>query len=289
CAEKQWPAIERTLQDLGIAYSIHYTTRRGHVTELVYEALRKGYTHLLGMGGDGTNHEIVNGIMTHAQGRTHDVHYALLPIGTGNDWARMYDLPADPAQRLRRLLQPQTVLQDIGLVRYHAEGEMRERYFVNVAGMAYDGYIGQQLQAHPVTNRVHYLLSVVKYLFQYQLSKARIEFDGHTAEDLFYTINIGLCKYSGGGMQLVPQAIGDDGLFALTFARSLSKWEVLLQTRRFYDGSLLRHPRVEGHQARSIRVLHTEERPTLLEADGEFLGHTPAEFHLLEKALRVVI
>lgn len=288
-AEKRWPLVEQALQTLGLAYTVHFTARRGHAADLVYEALEKGYRHLLGIGGDGTNHEIVNGIMAHPSVPTTDVHYALLPIGTGNDWARMYNIPHDPHQRLRRLLAPQTVLQDIGLVRYHSEGQPHQRFFVNVAGMAYDGYIAQQLQLRPATNPAQYLLAVGQYLFRYRLSKARIDFDGHSAEDFFYTINIGLCKYSGNGMQLVPHAVPDDGLFALTFARSLPKWEVLLQTPRFYNGSLLSHPRIEGHQVRQIRVAHTDNAPTLLEADGEFLGETPAEFVLIEKALRVVV
>ena len=289
-AEKRWPQVEQALQELGLAYTVHFTERRGHAADLVYEALEKGYRHLLGIGGDGTNHEIVNGIMAHPSVPTAEVLYALLPIGTGNDWARMYQIPHDPRLRLQRLLEPQTVLQDIGLVRYRdSDGQQRERFFVNVAGMAYDGYLVRQLEQQPATNRAHYLLAVAQYLFRYRLSKARIDFDGHSAEDFFYTINIGLCKYSGGGMQLVPQAVPDDGLFALTFAHSLPKWEVLLQTPRFYDGSLLRHPRIEGHQARHIRVEHTDGTPTLLEADGEFLGESPAEFVLREKALRVVL
>jgi diacylglycerol kinase family enzyme len=90
-------------------------------------------------------------------------------------------------------------------------------------------------------------------------------------------------------MQLVPQAVPDDGLFALTFARRLPKWEVLLQMPRFYNGTLLDHPKVEGFQAKSIRVEHAGDTPTLLEADGEFLGETPVEFVLLEKALRIVL
>lgn len=130
---------------------------------------------------------------------------------------------------------------------------------------------------------------VAKCLFDYTLTPARIFFDGQQAEDSFYTINIGLCKYSGGGMQFVPHAVPDDGLFALTFARELPKWEVLLQTRRFYNGTLLEHPKVEGYSVKNIRVEHIGDVPTLLEADGEFLGETPVEFILLEKALTIVL
>ena len=287
--ERQWPQIESLLQELGFAYSVQFTERRGHAAQLVENALLKGGRHILGIGGDGSNHELVHGLFSQSFVPPSEVSYALLPFGTGNDWARQYGLPTDPRLRLIRLLEMNTVLQDIGLVKYQRDGKPESRYFVNVAGMAYDGFIGKKLIENPAKNKADYLLKVARYLTAYKLSKARIHFDGQTVEDFFYTINIGLCRYSGGGMQLVPQAVPDDGLFALTFAREISKLEVLLQTPRFYNGTLLQHSKIEGHQARSIRVEHVGDTPTLLEADGEFLGETPVEFFLLEKALRVVL
>ncbi|MBV6439629.1 MAG: diacylglycerol kinase family lipid kinase [Haliscomenobacteraceae bacterium CHB4] len=287
--ERRWPHIEQCLQELGFSYSVHFTERRGHAMQLVEEAVLKGHRHILGIGGDGTNHEIANGILGQKIVPATDIQYALLPSGTGNDWARQYAIPADIGSRLKRLQEAKTVFQDAGLIRYVQEGEQRERYFINVAGMAYDGFIGKKLAEHRITNRLHYLMLIARYLLEYKLSKARVCFDDRAVEDFFYTVNIGLCRYSGGGMQFVPQAVPDDGLFALTLARRMPRWEVLLQTPRFYNGTLLGHPKVEGFQARSIRVEHVGIAPTLLEADGEFLGETPVEFVLLEKALKIVL
>lgn len=287
--EKHWPATERLLQDMGFSYSAHFTEEPGHAARLAEDAILKGRRHILGIGGDGTNHEIVNGILGQRFVQSTDVYYALLPAGTGNDWARQYGIPSDPGSRIERLLHPKTVLQDVGLVKYFRDGQQQQRYFVNVAGMAYDGFIGQKLAEHRVTNRLQYLFLVARYLLAYKWSKARIVFDNQSVEDFFCTINVGLCRYSGGGMQFVPQAVPDDGLFALTFARRLPKWEVLLQTRRFYNGTLLDHPKVEGFQSKHIRVEHRDHTPTLLEADGEFLGETPVEFILLPKALKIVL
>lgn len=287
--ERQWPQIERLLQELGFAYTVHFTERPGHAAQLVENALLKGGRYILGIGGDGSNHEIVHGIFSQQFVPPSEVSYALLPFGTGNDWARQYGIPNDPRLRLQRLLELKTVQQDIGWVQYQRDGQTLSRYFVNVAGMAYDGFIGKKLIENPARNKAHYLLKVAQYLTVYKLTKARITFDGQSVEDYFYTINMGLCRFSGGGMQLVPQAVPDDGLFALTFARKISKLEVLLQTPRFYNGTLLQHSKIEGHQARNIRVEHLDDTPTLLEADGEYLGETPVVFEILERALRVVL
>jgi diacylglycerol kinase (ATP) len=284
-----WPQIEGLLQSMGFAYNVQFTERRGHAARLVEDAILRGGRCLLGIGGDGTNHEIVNGILGQTFAPATEVAYALLPFGTGNDWARQYGIPHDPRARLERLLKPQTVLQDAGRAHFFREGTADARYFVNVAGMAYDGFLGKKLTQRPARHKAQYLLMVAQYLFEYKLSRARISFDNQQVEDFFYTINVGLCRYSGGGMQLVPHAVPDDGLFALTFARQLSKLEVLLQTPRFYNGSLLRHSKVEGHQAKSIRVESLDGAPIFLEADGEYLGEAPATFEILEKALRVVL
>ncbi len=288
-AGRRRPLIEQTLQALGLPYTVKFTDSRGHATRLAEDGILKGYRHILGVGGDGTNHEIVNGIVGQALIPSRDVTYALMPVGTGNDWARTYRLSHDPAKRLAALVSPQTVLQDVGLVEYQSDGERRLRYFVNVAGMAYDAYLVQQLEQHPrQSSRFLYLGLILRYLFKYRIGPARIRFNDQIVEDDFYTINLGICPYSGGGMRLVPQAVPDDGLLALTFARSVSKLDVILQTGRFYNGTILNHPLIEGFQsAGPVTVEPVGNFTTLLEADGELLGQAPATFTVVEKALRV--
>jgi YegS/Rv2252/BmrU family lipid kinase len=289
--QKRWPQIEQLLQQMGFSYTVQFTEYRGHATRLAEDAILKGHRNIMGVGGDGTNHEIINGIIGQSFVSPLEVLYTIMPVGTGNDWARTFGIPFDPQKRLERLLEGNTAFQDIGLVKYMRDGQPQQRYFAGVAGLAYDGYIGKALDKDRPTalSRLQYLAMVAKYLFKYELSEAAIQFDGQTARDFFYTINVGLCRYSAGGMQLVPHAIPDDGLFALTFARKLPKYEVLLMTPRFYNGTILSHRKVEGHQAKSIRVDHIGDTPTLLEADGEFLGQTPVEFTLLEKALKIAL
>jgi YegS/Rv2252/BmrU family lipid kinase len=290
--ERQWPLIERTLQDLGFSYSVQFTEGPGHASRLVDDALLNGHRYLLGVGGDGTNHEIANGLLRQNRVPATEVTYALLPVGTGNDWARQYQISRDPATRLRRLLEPQTVLQDVGKVQYQTlDGQTAERYFVNAAGMAYDGFVVKRMAEDGKANsHLEYLLAVARYLFQYTPEKARLEWAGQVVEDFFYTVNVGVCRFAGGGMQIVPHAVPNDGLLALTYARRMPRLEVLLQTRRFYNGSLLQHRKVGHDQIKSLHVAPAQPGAQIwLEADGEFLGVAPAEFSVLENALRVAL
>jgi diacylglycerol kinase (ATP) len=285
---KKWKQIEQILQELKFSYSIQFTERRGHAMRLVDDAVLKGHRNILGIGGDGTNNEICNGILTQKHCPSLEINYALLPIGTGNDWARQYKISHDIRTRLMRLQNPETVLQDAGLVHYFREGKPEQRYFVNVAGLAYDAFLVKKLEENPINSQLMYLLSIVRHLSDYTPLEASIHFENKIIKDFYYSINVGICKYSGGGMQLVPHAIPDDGLLALTFARSIPKWEVLLQTARFYRGTILNHPRIEGFSTKNISV-EAGETPLWVEADGDFLGETPCRFEILEKVLRIVL
>lgn len=291
--QRKWPLIEQQLQAMGFSYTVQFTTHKGHATQLAENAILRGQRYLLGIGGDGTNFEIINGIMQQNAVPSTDVHYALLPVGTGNDWAFQYQITHDITRRLAQLQHPEIRFQDVGRVDFtQFDGQPATRYFANVAGMAYDGFVAQKMEQNgkPAT-KLAYLWAVGRYLMAYTLSKGRIVWDTHhRAEDAFYTINVGICKYSGGGMQLVPHAIPDDGLLALTFARSMSKVEVLAQTFRFYNGTLLQHRQVTGVQATTVEV-HPDDPavPILLEADGEVLGYAPAVFSLLPSALKIVL
>lgn len=268
------------------------TAENGHATELAKQAIAQGYRRILTVGGDGTNHEVANGILSQTEVPAHEIYHALLPAGTGNDWARMHGVSTKADEALAMIARGNTILQDVGLVTYQKEGKTTRRFFVNVAGLAYDGYVVQKsMQRAPGTGgKLFYLSLVTKSLFEYYLQEAVVEANGQSYQDFFYTINFGIGKYSGGGMQLVPHARADKGAFAVTLAGKISRLGVLMNTYRFYNGTIDKHPKVTTFFTTEADVKATPgSPPTLLEADGEFLGETPAHFQILPKALRIVV
>ncbi len=288
---RQWPAIEQGLQAAGLKYEARLTKNRGHAIQLAQEGVERGFRKVMALGGDGTNNEVINGILLQQAVPSAEVLYALLPIGTGNDWRRTYKIPGNLEAFIQMLLRARTRLQDIGIVAYHKNGRQQKRYFANVAGMAYDAFVVKEIEkkSFPAHNKLLYLYMILRCLWKYQLQTARVSFDEQEITDRFYTINVGICSYSGGGLQLVPHAVPDDGLLALTLAGPLSKPAILLNTYRFYNGTVTEHPKVSAFQTKRIRVESSKGQPVFLEVDGELLGHTPVEFGLLEKALRVVV
>jgi YegS/Rv2252/BmrU family lipid kinase len=286
---RQWQVIQKLLKEYAIQFNHAITKNRGHASILAEEAIKNGYRKIAGVGGDGTNHEIVNGILNQTIVASQKIVYTLLPVGTGNDWIRSHGISRNLDQAVRNLLEGVQYYQDAGLIEYEYEGKRNTRYFANVAGLAFDAYVVVQSdqQAGIWSGKLFYLFHVLKNLLSYRVKKSLVIFDHVRKSGYFYTINIGLCRFSGGGMQIVPHAKGNDGLFGLTLAHKMSKLRVVLNTHLFYNGKIGKHPKVELFHAKRIEI-KTTSTPILLEADGEFLGQTPAQFSILPKALNIL-
>jgi diacylglycerol kinase (ATP) len=290
-ATKIWPQLVSALDRAGVQYAFEFTQYQLHAKELCLLAIDKGYRRICTIGGDGTNHEVINGIMEQKVVPTREIMYSLFPSGRGNDWARTYQLNQNSTEFIHKLTKGQTICQDIGLISCMSKtGAPVQRYFANVAGMAYDAFVVEQAEKKQgLTSELAYLFLVFSCLFRYQLTKLRIKLNGTEVKGAFYTINVGICTYSGGGMQLVPHAIANDGQLAVTIARAMPKWEVLWSTPRFYNGSIASHRKVQIGQTKTIEIVHEPgQLPTLIEADGELIGQSPIVISLIENALKVV-
>ncbi len=287
--QKALSEIKLEFQKSGLAFEIYITKSKGDATEVVRQKILSGYTKFVAIGGDGTVHEVVNGIMTQTGIPTQEISFATIPVGTGNDWTKHHKIPTDIVSSIALIKRNNTGYQDIGKAIFHRKNEEITEYFNNVAGMAYDAFVVKKLEERKSKpNKFVYILSVLSYLFKYKLQKATLVIDGNRIQGKFYTINIGICKYSGGGMSLVPHAIHNDGLFALTYAKELSKISILLNTYRFYNETLTAHPKITGLQAKSIVVKTDNTIPILLELDGELVGNTAVKFEIITNALKFI-
>lgn len=288
-ASKQWRSIKAELEKANLSFAFHLSNYALHCTELAKNLVEHGARKIIGVGGDGTNHEIINGLMQQQAVPSNEIHYGFIPVGTGNDWVKTHGIPRDITKAIGIIKAEKTKLQDLGLASFVKDNQNEQRYFVNVAGMAYDAHVCLE-SSKTKMNALSYYLLIFKCLFEYRSKRARIIVDGkEIANQHFYTINIGLCKYSGGGMQFVPHAEIDDGQFALSYVDSISKLKVIASTHYLYGGKIAKFKNASLVKAKHISVEATNETPTLLELDGEFVGETPVEFNLIPKALRVIV
>lgn len=259
------------------------------MAHLAAAAVRAGHTRLVGVGGDGTHHDVINGIVN--AGGLATVIYAPLSLGTGNDWIRTLKTPRYIDRWLAMLLREKVRPHAVGKIRYTRlaeQGTSQAAYFINVAGMAYDAEVVRRSEKAWCKHRLIYPFLTMLYLRNFTAPTVSIAYDGESFTGPVHTINFGIGRYSGGGMRLVPHADPGRDTLALTFARRLSVVKILLESWRFYAGSIDRVKEVTTAHVRSVTVTPLNGTAEL-EADGEWLGVAPVEVSLLEERLRVVV
>jgi YegS/Rv2252/BmrU family lipid kinase len=285
--------IEQILNILNIPYVLRLTQKGGDATRFAQEGIAAGHRKIMAIGGDGTGNEVINGIFKQKWVSPSEITYTLMPVGTGNDWVRNLNLPKTIESFFEMIQRGNTTWQDIGIIRYTKKDSnqvlIHEHFFANAGGAGYDAAVVHSVEFSKriLTKKISYFWHILKCLNRYDAPLVRLTFDGQTITDRFYTINFGIHRYSGAGMQLTPHAIADDGLLALTLIRDLPRVTVALNTPKLYLGTVAKlQPYTTLHQVKKIQI-ESLDAPLLVETDGEFLGQTPIEITILHKALKI--
>jgi YegS/Rv2252/BmrU family lipid kinase len=279
-----WRALDSELRGHGIAFDAVHTRHPGHGEELAGHALHEGLRHILAIGGDGSVNEVVHGIMNAGLADTREVTLAVAPQGTGNDWARSLGIARDPAHVARALAAGHTMLHDVGAIDFPASGAPR-RWFINVAGAGYDAYVTERVP-RPVPSAFTYLHGALAGLATYESPEFEITADGASITGRMLLTFVANARYCGNRMQVAPTARMDDGLLDLLAVRDLSLLQALPKLVKLYRGHILGDPAVRHLRASRVRIETTPA--SAIEADGQIVGRTPAEFSLLPRALHVV-
>lgn len=279
-----WRSVEAALREAGVAFDAVQTRTAGDATGLAIRALRDGRRRLIAVGGDGSVNEIVQGVMDTGLADTREVTLALAPHGTGNDWARSIAVPLDPRGIARTIVTGRTTLHDVGVIDFPAEPHAR-RWFINVAGAGYDAVVTARVP-RPVPSAVTYLRIALAGLATYRSPDFRVIADGKVIEGRLLLVFVANARYCGNRMHVAPTASVDDGLLDVLAVNELSLLRVLPKLAKLYGGRILGDPAVRHLRAARVRI--ETDPPVIVQADGQLLSQTPAEFSVLRRAIRVV-
>jgi YegS/Rv2252/BmrU family lipid kinase len=287
--EKDWPEIERHLNNYGIKYEAFFTSRRLHAAIIAKNKIKEGYSRIIVVGGDGTMNEVINGLFSQGQIKTTEVMLGMISVGTGNDWAKMFNIPLDYEEAVLTIEKQHTFIQDAGLVQYTKNGKEWKRYFINIAGMGFDARVverSNRMKEKGKSSTLLYFYNIFASLIRYKSQKANIAIDGKSFQRSIFSMNVGICKYSGGGMIQVPHAVADDGLYSITLIKKMGKLNILANVKRLYNGSIVNHSRVETYMGQSVQI----EGNSLLqvETDGETLGQGPLSFKIIPRSVMII-
>ncbi len=281
------PQVLRGLKDAGIAFDLAETTGPGHALGLARDAARAGVRRLIIAGGDGTIHEVVNGLMQAGLGEDGATRcpFGVIPLGTGNDFAKLvgvYKLP--PGIAAARLARAEERRFDVG----KALGE----YFDNMMGAGFDAEVVRQ------SNRIRrlkgvavYLVAIYKTFVFFRPPRLEVRTAGYseTGEMMFVAVSIGVS--AGGSFYLTPQADPEDGQLDVCLIRRVGVPTFLAAVPKVMKGTHGKLDEVELFRAPSVTIRSADGNPLVLQLDGELRepGLMEVEVTLEPRRLRVLV
>jgi len=287
--KKDWAKISDLLKNADLSFEVEFTERKGHAIKLTIEAITSGFRKIITVGGDGTLNEVVNGVFTNISCATTDIILASIPVGTGNDWGKMFGIPLDYEKAIKIISDNKTLLHDIGTICFQNGSEKNKRYFINIAGLGFESVVVRKTNIQKDKGhggKLIYFFNLLTSLLSYNNTKAEITIDGEITHANVFSLNVGNGRYCGGGMRQTPRAIPTDGLLDVTIINGMGKFEIIRNLKILYNGRILQHPKIDGYKCKNIKV--NSEAAMYAEADGESLGQTPAEFGIIPEALKIV-
>jgi YegS/Rv2252/BmrU family lipid kinase len=287
--KKDWNRISGLLERNSIVFEAKFTERKGQAIEFAREATANGFRKLVSVGGDGTLNEVVNGIFTQDNCSPQEVSVGMIPVGTGNDWGRMFGIPTMYEGAVKVLKENKTMPHDIGLISFYNGNIQDKRYFINIAGLGFEALVVRKTNIKKDkgrSSRAIYFYNLLSSLLSYKKIISELTIDGKTNSCKVFSINVGNGRYCGGGMRQTPDALPDDGLLDITVIRDMSRIEVIKSLKLLYDGTILSHQLVDGYRSNNLKV--TSNQVMFAEADGETLGHTPVEFSIIPAGINVI-
>ena len=278
-------SLKELFETYGIPADIRITNYPRHEEELVQNAIRKGFRNLVCAGGDGTLHHMINGIMKQSMVPSSEICVAMIPSGTGNDWIKTYNIPTDAASSVEIINKGHRLAQDIGCIQLM--DTKQTRYFVNVAGFGYDGFVVKNLSLFKRLGALAYLLTGLFGFFSYKPEYVSMQSESYSYTGRIFMVVLGIGKYSGGGMQLTDHNNHKEKLFDTTVVPDIGIGTVLLNLRKLYNGKVCRIKNVSCLQIKKMDIL--QNTGAWIQADGELLGQGSAAFHIVPKAVNFLV
>ncbi|XOU94617.1 MAG: diacylglycerol/lipid kinase family protein [Candidatus Kerfeldbacteria bacterium] len=239
-------------------YKLVMTHRPKEAIELAREASKK-YEVIVAVGGDGTVNEVVNGIADT------DAKLGIIPIGSGNDFAKQMGLTYNLSKDLRILMDGKLKTVDLGKVN-------DRHYFINGVGVGFDGEVAYHVRdfLKYAKGFSGYLLSVFRTLATYKFHKVKFFIDGEKVKEEKILL-IATCNGTtyGGGFKVAPSAKVDDGLFTVCFVSKMGKFYAMRNIPKILQGTHVSLPEVSMYTGKSVKI--KSEKELFSQLDGEIL------------------
>lgn len=303
-ASSKWTKAEERMRAKGVVFHGSRTGKAGNAMELTFDACMAGYRRFIAVGGDGTVHDVLNGIAAYVDGHDSDSFsdftLGVIPVGSGNDWIKSTGVPKDICKAVDILeasvVRPQDVVR-LSVLDFDALPQKKElavSYMANIGGIGIDARVCEKVNALKTQGKrgkILYVTSLLRAISERKPALARVECDGKTVFDGAYlSMAFGVGRYSGGGMRQTPAAVLDDGLLDMTIIPDLPLKRIAREVPRLFTGTFLKVPELVVSKSKVITVIPYDmgcSEP--VEVDGEVVGKVPVEFRVLDSQINIVV
>jgi YegS/Rv2252/BmrU family lipid kinase len=286
-AKKQWNPIYAELKKQLFAFDFSFTEHKKHSVELIENALKKGITKFICVGGDGTLHTMVNGILSLNPSNLSEIKLGIIPVGTANDWVKTYKISNDYKKAIQTIKEEYTIKQDIGKLLINENNSTI--YFNNLAGIGFDGYVVNKVHKFKYLGFLAYLTGALLSIATYKKSTLQIKFNDVEIKEKTLMLLIGICKYSGGGMQLTQNSNATDGLFDISHINKISLLTILKNIGGLFNGNITNHRLVKNYKTSHLKITVLDAQKAFIQADGELVGSGSFEVEIMPSAFNFIV
>ena len=296
-AAQLWPKFESEIRRQLGDFTLMKTGCPEDAARFARQLAEQGCEIVIASGGDGTIGETIDGLLTSGVEARAMPRFAILPCGTGSDFARSIGMTGTPQELAARIAVGKVREIDAGRVTFvDDQGRAAMRHFINIASLGLSGptsrAVNKAKRSGNASGRLLFMWHTIRELIRYRFQDVRITVDGAPAIEARIAVAAAANgRYFGGGMMIAPQAELDDGMLDFVIFRGAAKLTLIKDMRLLYSGSHVNHPAVTILRGRKIIVEPVGDlslNTALLDIDGESPGSIPAAFEVIPKALRVI-
>ena len=297
-----WKKAATCLEEAGVPYKAEFTGKKYNATELSRLGAERGYRKFVAVGGDGTVHDVLNGIAEYvcsASGVSlSDFTLAVLPVGSGNDWVKSVGVSTDIKQAVSYIASGSTGKQDVvkvsNLDPSDVSGEpLSVSYMTNVGGVGLDARVCEivnKKKEQGKRGKKLYVLALL-YCIRHRVPiRAKVVCDGEVAfSGKYLSMAFGIGKYSGGGMRQTPSAVIDDGFLDVTIIPDIPIWTIAKEAPKLFTGTFNTVKELTFARGHEILVLPeggSDAEP--VEVDGEVVGRVPVRMEVLGEQINII-
>ena len=268
-----------------IKHSLNLTINSGDEIDLVKSATKNGYNKILAIGGDGTVQKVVAGIVMQQSISLKKMVFALIPSGTGNVWAKSKKISSNLDECVETLKSNEIKTQDVGVATIKSADKKRIRYFITYSGVGFDSFMLSKIDKYKWLGKLSYLVCAIMNFFKFQNIAVKIITSNNEINTNVFLLGIGICKFTGGGMQLIKNPKGNDGLLNITIAQEFSKFDIIRNFFNLFNGSIFKERKVLTLTDSEVKI-SAKNGDLVCQGDGEIFGAGKIDYSVIKKGLR---